>query len=533
MSKSDVIILGSGIAALQLANHIAVEKNVIILTKSKLKDSNSSLAQGGIAAAIGKNDAPIHHGHDTLEAGGFHNHEDVVFQVTKQAPALINELRNAGCPFDEDKAGQFHLGMEGAHSQKRIVHSGGDATGKHIIEFLASSLSKNVTIVEDFYAYELIKSNQGRCVGVKGKEKAGKISSYFAEHIVIATGGCGYLYQFTSNNPNITGDGIAMAYLAGAKLTDMEFMQFHPTLLYKDGRVHGLISEAVRGEGAILKTKDGLKIMEGVHPLKDLAPRHIVSQTIFDYKKKGMDIILDITPIADFKSKFPSITEICLENQIDLDKGFIPVVPGSHFLMGGIKVNKFGETNIPGLYAIGEASCTGLHGANRLASNSLLEGLAFGKRLAWLINSSIDKNIETEQPLYQENYNKNKPLLIPHLDVLREKMMDNVGIVRSANPLKNQQEWLERFYQFTEKNIELDSYSVSEIQSLLAGVVASIITDAALTRTESRGGHYRLDYPYEDNNQWLKKQLLYINGKGRIEEDEQSKTSVNVRAVLS
>lgn len=532
MKYADVIIIGSGIAALQLAHHIRKDKNVIILTKSSLKASNSSLAQGGIAASIGKNDHYYYHCQDTMEAGRYSNNEEVVLKVTEEAPHLIADLRNAGCEFDEDSAGQLSLGMEGAHSQNRIVHSGGDATGKHLIDFLADSLTSNITIIENIFIYELMINELGKCIGAKGKNQNGSIQYYFSEHVVIASGGCGYLYSLSSNSPNVTGDGIAMAYLAGAEIADMEFIQFHPTMLVKNGEVKGLISEAVRGQGAKLVTKRGKAIMEDVHPLKDLGPRHIVSQTIFDYVQNGDEIFLDISMINNFKEMFPSITEICIKNGINLDEGMIPVLPGSHFLMGGIKVNLKGMTNIPGLYAIGEAACTGLHGANRLASNSLLEGLSFGKRLAELINFYEPNLME---PIRIHDHQKTMKILteFPNIDELRRRMMENVGIVRNEASLTEQKRWLESFVCLDQKFSAFDDLTEYKIQSILASVSALLITTSALARTESRGGHFRTDYPIEDNEFWQYKHLIYQFGKGRFEIDEQIKAKSNAGTVFS
>lgn len=531
MNIGDVIVIGSGIAALQLAHHIRADKNVIILTKSTVKASNSSLAQGGIAASVGVDDNDSLHSIDTMEAGRFHNNEVVVQKVTEEAPRLIDELREAGCPFDEDGNGQLLLGMEGAHSRFRIVHSGGDATGKQIIDFLAATLKSNVFIEENRFAYELIMNDRNQCIGVKAKDETGDIHYYYANHVVLATGGCGYLYSLSSSDPNVTGDGIAMAYLAGAEIEDMEFIQFHPTMLIKNGDVKGLISEAVRGQGATLVTSNGEAIMEQVHPLKDLAPRHIVSQTIFNYIQNGKDVFLDISSIEHFTKKFPTITELCLENEVDLSSGLIPVAPGCHFLMGGIKVNMQGETNIRGLYAIGEAACTGLHGANRLASNSLLEGLSYGKRLAQHINGS---NMAEVPSSYMRTIHDSgsKSILVPNLKELKQSMMDRVGIVRTERTLIEQKNWLERFFKLDQFSPCLDELSVSQIQSFLGCVIALLITDAALERTESRGGHFRSDFPNEDKN-WQSKQLIYQFRKGRMELDEQTKASEYARAVFS
>jgi L-aspartate oxidase len=507
MEYSDVLIIGSGMAALQLAVHLKVDKNVRIITKSNLRSANSYLAQGGIAAAIGKYDHPSKHYIDTLEAGRFHNQEQTVLEIIEEAPTIINELYEHGCDFDHDENGELLLGMEGAHSEKRIVHGGGDATGKKLVEYLVSRLKDNIHIQENIFVYELIlDEKQKRCIGVKGKTIDGAVHHYFAQHVILATGGCGKLYNFSSNAETVTGDGIVMAYLAGAEVTDMEFIQFHPTLLYVNGETKGLVSEAVRGEGAILRTEDDIPIMEGVHPLKDLAPRHIVSQTIYDYVKKGKQVFLDINNVVDFQTRFPSITQLCHLNGIDLAMGKIPVVPGSHFLMGGIKTDQIGRSTIHGLYAIGEASCTGLHGANRLASNSLLEGLYQGKKLAEWINSIENQPLKGEYPNKVYSLTK-KQHDLPSIESLQARMMEYVGIVRSKKLLLNQKNWLESFGMNQIK--DLDGYSTSDLTILFMLIAADLITNSSLIRTESRGGHFRSDFPFEDDVNWCKKQIVY------------------------
>jgi L-aspartate oxidase len=507
MNHHDVLIIGSGIAALQLAVHLHHDKNVRILTKSLTRTANSYLAQGGVAAAIGKNDHPSKHYIDTLEAGRNHNHRQTVHDIIGAAPELINELYRQGASFDHDDSGALLLGMEGAHSEKRIIHGGGDATGKTIVEFLVSQLYNKFQIEENIFVYELIlDESKQRCIGVKGKTMDGTIRHFYANHIVLATGGCGQLYSFTSNAETVTGDGIAMAYLAGAEVTDMEFIQFHPTLLYVNGAPRGLVSEAVRGEGAKLITEDGKRIMEGVHPLKDLAPRHVTSQTIFNYVKNGQQVYLDIRSIKDFESRFPSITDLCKQNEIDLSAGKIPVVPGSHFLMGGIKTDAMGKSTLPGLYAIGEASCTGLHGANRLASNSLLEGLYQGKKLAEYLNTALSKplQMDTKKSMYPI---KQIQINLPELATLQARMMEYVGIIREKTLLKEQQHWLE---QFRLKDFDnLDGLSVGDISRIYMVIVAELITKSALKRTESRGGHFRSDYPFEDDVNWCGKQTVH------------------------
>jgi L-aspartate oxidase len=506
MTNDDVVIIGSGVAALQLSVQLSKGKNVRLLTKSKMIVSNSYLAQGGIAAAIGPMDHPSKHYADTLEAGRFHNSQEAVKKIIFEAPSLIQEISQV---FDQDLNGHLHLGMEGAHSECRIVHAGGDATGKNVSEHLINSLGPNVRVEEDVFAYELVVEND-RCIGVKTKHEDGSIQIYSGSHIVLATGGCGQLYTYTSNAETVSGDGIALAYLAGAEIVDMEFVQFHPTLLYVNGETKGLVSEAVRGEGATLVTAGGTKIMEGIHPLKDLAPRHIVSQTIYSYLRNGFDVFLDISSVANFKNRFPSISALCLKNGVDLDKGRIPVVPGSHFLMGGVKTDLIGRTSIPGLYAIGETACTGLHGANRLASNSLLEGLYQGKKLAEWINAT-SRETQTQTSKQTDIICKETNVLLPTIQQIQESMMERVGIVRNELDLTIQKKWLE---QYTHQHLgSLDSYSASDLTKIFMLLTALLITDSALKRSESRGGHFRSDYPAEVNQNWLRKSIIHINNR--------------------
>lgn len=524
MEFNDVLIIGSGVAALQLATSLSHEVSVKVITKSQMKNTNSYMAQGGIAAAIGSQDDPSKHVEDTLEAGRFHNNMKVVREILKEAPLLMDEISSEGNIFDIDTKGHLLLGLEGAHSEKRIVHSGGDSTGKNVIEYLISRLTENIKIEENTFAYELIiDQKQNKCIGIKAKDKDGTIRYFYGKYVILATGGCGQLYRFASGTPTVTGDGIAMAYLAGAEIADMEFIQFHPTLLYKDGETKGLISEAVRGEGAVLVTEDGTPIMEGVHPLKDLAPRHIVSQTIFSYIEKGHEVFLDIKTIENFKKRFPSITHICEENKINVSEGKIPVVPGCHFLMGGIKTDLIGRTSINGLFAIGEASCTGLHGANRLASNSILEGLYQGKKLSHWINTHLD---HYSIPEFSHNmpFIEEKKSLLPDVQVLKEMMMKRVGIVRTKELLEEQKDWLKQLN--LNDYTDLGAYSTEDITAIFMYLNAYLITDSALVRTESRGGHYRSDFPYEDDENWCKKTIIQqCKGVGDVHH-EQIKTAL-------
>jgi L-aspartate oxidase len=519
MTNDDVLIIGSGIAALKLAVQLTNEMNVRILTKEKLRTANSYLAQGGIAAALGANDHPSKHMVDTLEAGRFHNNQEVVQQVIHAAPDLIKSIAQQGDVFDKDQTGELYLGMEGAHSEKRIVHGGGDATGKNVMEFLISQLKvkKNITVEENVFAYELLlHPEQKRCIGVKAKTSTGAIQRFYGKHVIIATGGCGQLYTYTSNAKTVSGDGIAMAFLAGADIVDMEFNQFHPTLLSINGETKGLISEAVRGEGATLVSEDGTLIMEGVHPLKDLGPRHVVSQRIYEFLKKGKQVYLDISKIEEFSKRFPSITSICEDNGIHISDGKIPVAPGSHFLMGGIKTDLIGRSSIDGLYAIGEASCTGLHGANRLASNSLLEGLFQGEQLSkWINDTGKEPQVLVQEHFYYPA--KEEKTNLPTIEKIQAFMMERVGIVRNEINLKKQQTWLN---QFMVEDINLDKCSPQDMTKVFMLTIAKLITEAALIRTESRGGHFRSDYPKEDDNHWLRKSIIQ-NYKQRMEKSDE------------
>nr|WP_039812719.1 L-aspartate oxidase [Jeotgalibacillus malaysiensis] len=503
MKIEDVLIIGSGVAALQLASFIRADFNVKILTKSLVRHSNSSLAQGGVAAAVGTDDVDSH-ATDTLKAGRYHNDERIVRDIVQEAPELVSPL---SAIFDRNAQGDLQLGLEGAHSRHRILHSGGDATGKNLVDYLSSRLHSNVSIEENMFSYELMMDeDQSRCIGVKAKDSQGGIHCFYGQHIVLATGGCGQLYAYTSNASTATGDGIAMAYLAGAEIGDMEFIQFHPTLLHKNGSALGLISEAVRGEGAVLVTEDGRRVMEGVHPLKDLAPRHIVAQTVFSHIENGQSVYLDISRIGNFKERFPSISAMCEKHDVDLSTGRIPVAPGSHFLMGGIKTDLTGRTSVKGLYAIGEVACTGFHGANRLASNSLLEGLYLGRNLAGLINHAPETSLF--QPFQQKfKHALYQPVELPDPRVLRNRMMKYVGIVRSKELLEQQKHWLDQFC--LKKISSLDQYSANELTGIFMGVTASLITESALLRNESRGGHIRSDCPFEDDSVWAGRTLIH------------------------
>lgn len=506
MPQTDVIIIGSGLAALTVAYHLR-DKHVKIITKSSWTQSNSMLAQGGIAAAVANNDSWKNHFEDTIAAGCYHNNVKNVEYLVQEGPRELNNWIQRGVKFDCDTKGQLLLGKEGAHSHHRIIHAGGDATGKELTSFLFYQSKPYVQIVENEIAIDLI-IEQNCCQGVNTKNRQGEINSYFASHVIIASGGCGAVYGQTSNTDVITGDGIAMAFRAGAELADMEFVQFHPTMLHINGKCVGLISEAVRGEGASLVTQNGEEFMHTIHHQGDLAPRDVVSRAIFDEMKKGNQVFLDISSINNFNSRFPTITALCKQYDINLASGKIPVAPGMHFLMGGIKTNENGETNIQRLFAVGEAACTGVHGANRLASNSLLEGLVFGKRIANYI-SSISPEVPQSRTIKNTAEQVNEKPKLPTKKQIQEVMTTYVGIQRTNTGLQFAIKWFEKYReQISFQNINVKIFTINEIEVINMLTIGWIIATSAFKRTESRGGHYRIDYPERNDHYWQRKQVM-------------------------
>ncbi len=492
MIKTDIVIIGSGIGALSVAGTLCKNgKKVTILTKGLKKLSNSSLAQGGISVALSEKDNYKMHYDDTMEAGCYHNNPEAVMTLVSKAPAIIKDFINAGMKFDTDEQGNLLFGKEGAHHISRIIHAGGDQTGLKVVEKLLSDLNENVTITENEMVLELrVKDNE--CGGVITRDADGNINRYEANYTILATGGIGQLYPCTSNDITITGDGLAMAYRAGCKLSNLEFVQFHPTMLSINGKAMGLVSEAVRGDGGILINQDGVKIMENEHPLKDLAPRDVVSRVVYDHFLKGESIYLDISSIHNFKERFPAVSENCESNGIDLSKNLIPVQPGAHFHMGGVTASPEGITSVKGLFAVGEVACTGVHGANRLASNSLLEGIVFGKLVA-------DNILKTKRTAASFDDTLSECLLkdLPTKKEIQDKMMEFIGIVRYKNRISEIIDWFKSYMPdnqekpFGKINISKASNSEIEIYNMLTA--GYLIAKAALNRSKSLGAHYILD----------------------------------------
>ncbi|MGD6991600.1 L-aspartate oxidase [Sutcliffiella horikoshii] len=516
--QRDVIVVGSGLSALLTANYLSEYMNVIIFTKSSKNDNNSFLAQGGVACAIEHTDSWQLHYEDTMVAGCYHNEEDAVELLTKCGPGELQALIQNGMQFDRDGLGEYSLGMEGAHSKRRILHAGGDQTGKELMEWLQSRLSKKVLMVEHETVIKLHVQND-HCCGVQTFNSNGQRTDYFADKVILATGGAGSLYPYTSNNESITGMALSLAYQAGATLTDLEFMQFHPTMLCIDGKAVGLVSEAVRGEGAFLQNGKAHRFMENVHPFKDLAPRDVVSRAIFQELDNGEKVYLNISKVDHFQTRFPAITKLCTKHGIDLKANLIPVVPGAHFYMGGIYTSVHGETSLKGLYAVGEAACNGVHGANRLASNSLLETIVFSKALA---DHLLNEKIVTHQFLWKINATEKmdmdillqRAVPLPSKEEIQHMMMKHAGIVRHEEGLVELKEWLKLFQPYCQAiNHLTDILRVEDIETIHMLQLCYLITEAALQRKESRGAHFRSDFPVAKES-WRQVRILHVQKEG-------------------
>lgn len=503
----DVLIIGSGIAGVYTALEIDGRHDVAILTKETIEISNSVLAQGGIAVSLDKEDSPELHFKDTIYAGAGLCEEDSVWVLVREAALNINRLCKYGVNFDRKSPGELSLSREAAHSKNRIIHAG-DTTGKEVLDKLISEVHtrKNISIMERSFVLDLLVKN-GECCGILVyDEDTGHLKIYLSNIVICATGGFGQLYSYTTNPEVATGDGLCLAYRAGAKLMDLEFIQFHPTVLYHPENKSFLISEAVRGEGAILRNRAGERFMPKYHELCELAPRDVVSRAIFsEMKKTGTDhVYLDITfkNREYLENRFPNIYRTCYGFGIDISKDFIPVAPAEHYCMGGIKSDVFGRTSIKGFYACGEAACNGLHGANRLASNSLLEGLVFGYKIGEEINSllkehknkNIDLNISHSSDRTAVNFDKKAAI-----QDIQAIMTEYVGISRNEEGLKKARDKIAR-YKTLVKGMKNETFEDFELQNVV--LLSGLVIDSALERNESRGAHYRSDFPLTDDANW-------------------------------
>ncbi|MDR1521440.1 MAG: L-aspartate oxidase [Streptococcaceae bacterium] len=483
--KKKVVIVGGGLAGSFLAMLLQKDCKVTLLTKTQVQESNSMLAQGGIAAVMSKSDSFVSHIHDTLVAGNFHNDARLVKIVVEEGPKILQELMNLGLFFDKDENGNILYGMEGAHSKKRILHSKGDQTGRIITSFV-QSLWQDVNIIENAYATEIIK-NKKNGLGLLYLDEKENWQEIFADKIILATGGIGGLFSYTSNDKALTGDGIALAMRAKAEVKDLEFIQFHPTLLLINGHCCGLISEAVRGDGARLINDLGEYFMKKVHHFGDLATRDIVSRKVYQQILNGRKVFLDLASISNFAKRFPTIDQNLKRYGFKIKEDcLIPIQPGEHFLMGGIKTDLFGATSIPNLYAVGEVACSGVHGANRLAGNSLLEILVFAKRVAADIKSKIfDSQAKFEKRAKEIKITPN----LPTIQNLQKRAWNAIGIVRKTSEMEDFLIWLEQF-NIVEKIPK--NWSKKEIECYNLCQIARNITKMALARKKSLGAHYVL-----------------------------------------
>jgi len=496
--KTDFLVVGSGIAGLNLALLAAEHGQVVLVTKKEIMESNTNQAQGGIAAVMSAHDSQDAHIADTLRTGCGLCDDEAVRVLARSAPSEIKRLIAFGVGFNREH-GALSLTREGGHSARRIVFAG-DATGREIERALVFNVrrTKQITVLENHFATDL-EVRDGTCVGAQVFDVLGEqMLAITAKVVVLATGGCGQLYRITSNPEIATGDGPAMAWRAGARLEDMEFVQFHPTTFNRRGRPHFLISETVRGEGAILKDAQGRAFMKGHHEMADLAPRDIVSRAVFAQTAKG-PVFLDISfkDAPYIKRRFPTIYQRCVEYGVDMTQDMIPVAPAAHYMCGGIRTDTYGRTSVPGLLAIGECACTGIHGANRLASNSLSESLVFGTRA---MGKAVKYAAEIKPPTLRAAGHaviESAPAVSRRIRNLQRLMWRHVGIVRTEESLDEAVAGLDLKARWVEKQLE-SGINVPLLELRNMATTALLVARAARLRHESRGTHFMAKYPVED-----------------------------------
>ncbi len=492
--RFDYIIVGSGIAGLYAALLARQHGSVCVLTKGGIDECNTKYAQGGIAAAVGADDDPELHFKDTIDAGAGLVDPEAARILVDAAADRIHDLVSFGVPFDSAD-GEVALGREAAHSRNRILHAGGDSTGAHI-EISLSGLARMSRItIKEFVQVEEIVVEDGRATALLALDtRTNTTDRYDAGAIILATGGVGQLFRVSTNPDVATGDGIALAYRAGTEVRDMEFIQFHPTALRLPGVPIFLISEAVRGEGGVLRNSDGERFMPRYNDKAELAPRDIVARAIVSEMTRTHtnNVFLDITHLdaARITARFPQIYRYCLDHGVDITKEPVPVSPAAHYMMGGVRTNTWGETTLPGLYACGEVACTGVHGANRLASNSLLETVVFAKRI---VQRTIDAPGGAAEPTPDSQplpSHANEGAAVTDRASLQQLMWDNVGIVREGDALASATQRLAAWQAAAPPPHDRHSH---ELANML--LVGQMMAEAALIREESRGAHYRTDYP--------------------------------------
>ncbi|MET0389221.1 MAG: L-aspartate oxidase [Polyangiales bacterium] len=529
--RCDYVVIGGGIAGLTFALEAARDAEVVVVTKRLVYDAATAYAQGGIAAVLDPADSFEDHALDTLEAGRGLSHTDVVDMVVRDGPDRIRDLIELGASFtpaENGELGSLDLTQEGGHRARRVVHAG-DITGREIQRALVAAARENprIRLLEGHMAIDLIeRSRFGGTRSIAGayvlEQDTGIVHTLLSNVTVLATGGAGKVYLYTTNPDVATGDGVAMAYRAGAEIANMEFFQFHPTCLYHPRAKSFLISEALRGEGGILRHKDGSAFMARHHVQGDLAPRDVVARAIdYEMKRTGEDCVwLDMTARTPeyLRERFPNIHAECLKFGIDLAHEPIPVVPAAHYMCGGVVVDGEGRTSIPGLWAVGETACSGLHGANRLASNSLLEGLVYGRRAALAARSERTKNVAHEPPEWNsgEAVPSDEAVVVAHnWDELRRSMWNYVGIVRSERRLARAarriallKEEIQEYY--WKHRVTTDLLELRNIADISEMIIA-----CAQFRKESRGLHYTIDHP-QTNAEFLGDTLLWRGSQARL-----------------
>lgn len=516
--ETDVIVVGSGIAGLATAIHArGAGHRVLVVTKSVVTAGSTAWAQGGIAAAMAEDDSPADHLHDTLVAGAGLCDVPAVEVLVNDGPRAIVDLVDWGTKFDRDHLGKISLTREGGHLRRRIAHAGGDATGAEIARAMVAAVanSPGIEVIEHALVLDLLKDRHGHVQGltlhIMGEGQSDGIGAALAPVVVLATGGVGQVFSASTNPAVATGDGVALGLRAGAVVTDMEFVQFHPTVLYLGQRAVGqqpLISEALRGEGALLRDANGHRFMPDVHELAELAPRDIVAKAIMRSieQNDSEHVWLDARGFGRmvWEQRFPTILASCQAAGVDPDTQLIPVAPAQHYISGGLRTDSWGRTTVPGLFAVGECSCTGVHGANRLASNSLLEGLVFADRIGDVLHDGLpERNDPQPQPTGE---------LIGSVDrvKIQSAMTRGAGVLRSAESL----------HQTLAAITDCDRVAVSQADTLSwetanVQLVAAAITTAATIRTETRGSHWREDFPQADPS-WLRHTDIQMTESGTL-----------------
>ena len=514
-ATADVIVVGSGIAGLTTALQARTYGlSVLIVTKSKVDEGSTKWAQGGIAAALGPGDTPDQHLKDTLVAGADLCDAEAVRVLVTEGPAAVRKLIERGAIFDTEETGEISLTREGGHLRNRILHAGGDATGAEVSRALLAAVHDDpeIEVVEDALVLDAIKSASGAVCGVTlhviGAGSRDGVGRALGKAVVLATGGLGQVFAQTTNPSVSTGDGVALALRAGAKVADVEFIQFHPTVLWLGDNTQGqqpLISEAVRGEGAYLVDDEGTRFMVSEHQLAELAPRDVVAIASMRHMNKSgaHHVWLDVRHLSGFENRFPTIYSSCIAHGIDPAKDLIPVAPASHYASGGVRVDLNGRTSVSGLYACGETACTGVHGANRLASNSLLEGLVFAARIADDLKLNLP---EQGEPV--EN-NSKSILLDPAIRKdIANAMSKGAGVIRTRESLEEVLETLDELAKKTSDQPCVEAWETTNLFQL-----AQAILKAALIRQETRGSHWREDFPETQNN-WRKRIVQQLDKRG-------------------